>query len=393
MSDLETRLVAIGELLPDPDERATADGRRAMHAARASAPWATGRRRSWFSSRGPRTYLVAAALALVIGGGALAAAWSLGDVPAFGRDPEQAFVAPRTDILPGGYERSRPTRMAELPSRPSLRCPKGTTYTQAIAAYFAARQRGEVVPPGAELAAPLPDGKVVLVEGGRVSLDPAAPIGFNPATGLVGVLSAAPAGPIAIARCEVLLGDDPDSGSCGDGTRLRFISEGVAGRWLPSEVGGIQIADSPLGRDVVSFIRMDPPLHTVRRRTVSPIVGHPGRGGRKRSAEHPRPATPGRRRPAGRCLRRAIRALLTEPERSGPCALGGGRGRRSPVRRPRRADGGMPGGPRKDRRRRLYLQPGLATHELRRRAHHLRPGRRALPLCGDHRRRLRPRLG
>jgi len=40
-----------------------------------------------------------------------------------------------------------------------------------------------------------------------------------------------------------------------------------------SEVGGIQIANSPLGRDVVSFIRMDPPLHTVRRRTVSPIVG------------------------------------------------------------------------------------------------------------------------
>ncbi|MCW5749168.1 MAG: cytochrome P450, partial [Alphaproteobacteria bacterium] len=37
--------------------------------------------------------------------------------------------------------------------------------------------------------------------------------------------------------------------------------------------GGIQIADAPLGRDVVSFIRMDPPEHTVRRRTVAPIVG------------------------------------------------------------------------------------------------------------------------
>ncbi|HJQ61142.1 MAG TPA: cytochrome P450, partial [Vineibacter sp.] len=37
--------------------------------------------------------------------------------------------------------------------------------------------------------------------------------------------------------------------------------------------GGIQIQDSPLGRDVVSFIRMDPPDHTVRRRTVAPIVG------------------------------------------------------------------------------------------------------------------------
>ncbi len=39
------------------------------------------------------------------------------------------------------------------------------------------------------------------------------------------------------------------------------------------EFGGIQITDSPLGHDVVSFIRMDPPLHPVRRRTVSPIVG------------------------------------------------------------------------------------------------------------------------
>lgn len=40
-----------------------------------------------------------------------------------------------------------------------------------------------------------------------------------------------------------------------------------------SEFGGIQIADSPLGHDVVSFIRMDPPGHTARRRTVAPIVG------------------------------------------------------------------------------------------------------------------------
>jgi cytochrome P450 len=39
------------------------------------------------------------------------------------------------------------------------------------------------------------------------------------------------------------------------------------------EFGGIQITDSPLGREVVSFIRMDPPGHTARRRTVAPIVG------------------------------------------------------------------------------------------------------------------------
>lgn len=39
-----------------------------------------------------------------------------------------------------------------------------------------------------------------------------------------------------------------------------------------SEVGGIQIADVPPGREMVSFIRMDPPGHTARRRTVAPIV-------------------------------------------------------------------------------------------------------------------------
>ncbi len=40
-----------------------------------------------------------------------------------------------------------------------------------------------------------------------------------------------------------------------------------------AELGGIQITDATLGREVVSFIRMDPPGHTVRRRTVAPIVG------------------------------------------------------------------------------------------------------------------------
>jgi cytochrome P450 len=39
------------------------------------------------------------------------------------------------------------------------------------------------------------------------------------------------------------------------------------------EFGGIQVQDATLGHEVVSFIRMDPPDHTVRRRTVAPIVG------------------------------------------------------------------------------------------------------------------------
>jgi len=39
-----------------------------------------------------------------------------------------------------------------------------------------------------------------------------------------------------------------------------------------SENGGIQIADQPLGAQIVNFIRMDPPRHTAQRKTVAPIA-------------------------------------------------------------------------------------------------------------------------
>jgi cytochrome P450 len=39
-----------------------------------------------------------------------------------------------------------------------------------------------------------------------------------------------------------------------------------------SELGGIQIADRPVGEELPNFIRMDPPRHTAQRKTVAPIV-------------------------------------------------------------------------------------------------------------------------
>src|SRR5881394_3058802 len=39
-----------------------------------------------------------------------------------------------------------------------------------------------------------------------------------------------------------------------------------------SELGGIQVADQPKGREISNFIRMDPPGHTAQRRAVAPIV-------------------------------------------------------------------------------------------------------------------------
>ena len=238
MSDLETRLRAIGELLPDPDERATANGRRAMHTARASAPWATGRRRGWFS-RGPRTYLVAAALALAIGGGALAAGgWGISDLPPFGDDDRSAFVLSATDILPGGYERTRPPRYTDLPERPSLLFPAGVGYTEALTEYAATREAGRVLPDGVVLTDPLPAGKVVMVRAdGHVALDPAAPFGYSATTGLVTTRAVSFDGRAApLARCQLLLGaDDPASPPCDrPGVRRTYVREGVGGRWVPS---------------------------------------------------------------------------------------------------------------------------------------------------------------
>src|SRR5437016_1020008 len=37
-----------------------------------------------------------------------------------------------------------------------------------------------------------------------------------------------------------------------------------------SELGGIQVADPPQGQELPNFIRMDPPGHTMHRRTVAP---------------------------------------------------------------------------------------------------------------------------
>ena len=238
MSDLDARLRAVRELLPEPGEEATAAARAGMHQARASAPWATGRRRSWRSSRGPRTYLIAAVLALVVGGGALAAAWGLGGLPPFGRDPEQAFVLPATDILPGGYERTRPPRYDDLPPRPSLLFPEGVGYTEALRRYAGARAAGRVLPPGVVLADPLPAGKVAMVgAGGRIALDPAAAFGYSATTGLVTTLVVPFNGrPVPLARCQLLIGpDDPASPPCDrPGVRRTYVREGVGGRWIHS---------------------------------------------------------------------------------------------------------------------------------------------------------------
>jgi hypothetical protein len=209
---------------------------------------------------------MAAALGVVLAGGALAASgWSVRDLPPFGHGDRDAFVLPATDVLPGGYERTRPPRYADLPPRPSLMFPAGVDYTGALTAYSAARAAGRVLPQGVVLGDPLPAGKVVLVrEDGRVAIDPAAPFGWSATTGLVVTLPTPFNGqPIAIARCQLLLGlDDPDSPACDAPGPRAYVREGVNGRWIPSP-NEEDVADTlPPGSTQLSVLN-DPDIPTV----------------------------------------------------------------------------------------------------------------------------------
>lgn len=244
MSDLERRLREGRPGMPEPptvlEDRLLAAVRRPSRSPRS---W----RRAVPSSRGGRLIAVAL-LSLAAGAAALAAG-----LPPFGNSPEAAFVAPRTDILPGGYSRTRPPLLEELPARSSLQFPAGTTYRRALSAYYAARRRGQVVPPGAELAAPLPTGKVLLIDQGRVSLDPAAPAGYDPTTHVVVTFSGPPQTPVPLPRCQVLLRvGDPASPACDRTARGPYISEGDNGRWLPSQDPGT--AARPIGSDQLAVL-------------------------------------------------------------------------------------------------------------------------------------------
>lgn len=231
MNELESRLRALAALLPEPGPELTA---RARDAARAAVRDRSSRLARRLSRR--RGGLVVALACLVLAGGALAVTrWTEADVPAAGRGAN-AFVLPSEDLLPGGYARRRPPRLVDLPPRPSLVFPAGVSYAGAVADYHAARQRGEVVPPGARLEDPLPAGKVVWArDDGRVALDPAAPVGYDLWTGLVGGLAVAPSSSFAVplARCQVILpGAAPAPAHCrGIPREAPFVRERPDGTW------------------------------------------------------------------------------------------------------------------------------------------------------------------
>lgn len=72
-----------------------------------------------------------------------------------------------------------------LPARPAIRFPAGVSYAQALRDLYVARQRGKELPPGAVLDTPLPAGTAVLIDDGAISVDSAAPFGYEPTDGRI----------------------------------------------------------------------------------------------------------------------------------------------------------------------------------------------------------------
>lgn len=225
-----------------------ADAIRAAITRAAAAPAAPGGtrspRRRW---RARRAVVLALAGAALTAGAAYGASvlWSTDDLPPAGQGPN-AFVLPSTTILPDGSASTNRPRYADLPVRPALAFPAGLSYEDAVRSYYVTRQRGEILPPGVALTDPLPAGKVVMVTGGRVTLDPAAPVGYDLTSGLVRSFPAAPAASVpapALARCQVLLGrDDPDSPVCpAPPATIEEIQE-RDGQWAMSGTAAVGVA-------------------------------------------------------------------------------------------------------------------------------------------------------
>jgi hypothetical protein len=107
-----------------------------------------------------------------------------GSVAPHGRGFE-AFSSWVSTVGPDGVTHHQPPHFDDLAVRASILFPAGTGYRAAMEALYAARQQGVDLPIGAEIAPPLSKGKVVVVQNGRLMVDSAAPLGFDPNTGAV----------------------------------------------------------------------------------------------------------------------------------------------------------------------------------------------------------------
>ncbi len=199
-AELETRLERVLAPRREPGTEVEARLRAAVMAAlppagrrarRGLAAWRDLRRRGGLRRRiGP---LVVAG-ALVIGGGALAAALLAPGPSGDGRranlpSAEAGARFAANPVLAGApWLWGPPLVIGQVQPRPSLVFPPGVTYGQALQAFYDAVSRRGELPSGARLGPPLPAGKVLSLPTGKtrgVAIDLRAPFGYQIPSGAV----------------------------------------------------------------------------------------------------------------------------------------------------------------------------------------------------------------
>ncbi|MGD9695757.1 MAG: hypothetical protein AB7V42_08865 [Thermoleophilia bacterium] len=155
-------------------------------------------------------------------------------------------------------------RYRDLPPHPAIRFPAGVSYSDAVRRMWRARNAGRAVPPGAEIVPPLPAGRVVLVADGRVTLDSAAPEGYDTLYGRVAgtaIGNAPPKGDLSLPRCQVLLGADDPVAPCPTAVRHPpRIVERSTGDWVDVPIAPTPVAptEAELGPLTPSFAGAPP---------------------------------------------------------------------------------------------------------------------------------------
>lgn len=144
----------------------------------------------WTRRRGTVCAATGVATAAIVLGIALTGGTSESTATSSGFLPHDRGIASFTELttgtLPDGRLQHQLPLYTDLPERPSVVFPEGTTYPEAVTRYYTARELGRELPDGVEIGEPLPRGVVAQrADDGRLLIDSAAPLGFDPQSGRV----------------------------------------------------------------------------------------------------------------------------------------------------------------------------------------------------------------
>lgn len=159
--------------------------------ARLAAMDAVGRHRTVRRTVRWRPVALGAAALAVAAGSAVGAVTYLSDGGSIGDTPaarERIADTPALAFGPWFHQPEGSPRLADVPARPSLVFPPGTTYEEAVGELLESVKSAGGIPAGTALADPLPSGKVIMTPADPddgIRLDLRAPFGYAVPSGRI----------------------------------------------------------------------------------------------------------------------------------------------------------------------------------------------------------------